>query len=202
MNLQLPNIVFLVAFITYVVVRGIYIERAKSAVKVASRIDVRERVLLFCVFVGNLLLPLAYIFTPLLHFADYQTSFYFTIVGTVVILMALWLFWRSHEDLGLNWSPSLEIKQAHQLVTHGVYRSIRHPMYSAILLFGLGQGLLLQNWLAGWSGLLTFLLMYCLRVSREEEMMSELFGQEYRDYMAVTGRLWPALTQPARRVKP
>jgi len=164
--------------------------------------DGRERVLLFLVFLGNLLLPLLYVFTPLLDFAEYRLHMYLPWLGVIVIIGSLWLFWRSHKALGLNWSPSLEIKQDHQLVTSGVYRAVRHPMYSAIILFGLGQGLLLQNWLAGWSGLLTFLLMYFLRVRREEEMMSESFGQTYRDYMAVTGRLWPVSTKRASMAKP
>jgi protein-S-isoprenylcysteine O-methyltransferase Ste14 len=75
-----------------------------------------------------------------------------------------------------------------------VYRAIRHPMYAAILLFGLAQGLLLQNWLAGWSAAVTFAVMYIGRVRREEQMMCEFFGQEYRDYMQQTGRLFPRLT--------
>jgi protein-S-isoprenylcysteine O-methyltransferase Ste14 len=88
---------------------------------------------------------------------------------------------------------TLEIRTGHELITHGVYRAIRHPMYAAILLFGLAQGLLLQNWLAGWSAVVTFGLMYIGRVRREEQMMCEFFGQAYRDYMQQTGRLLPRL---------
>ncbi len=110
------------------------------------------------------------------------------------MLAALWLFWRSHADLGLNWSVTLEIRKEHQLITNGVYRSIRHPMYAAIWLFSLAQALLLANWLAGPAALVTFAPMYLLRTPREERMMCEIFGQEYRDYMARTGRLFPRLT--------
>jgi protein-S-isoprenylcysteine O-methyltransferase Ste14 len=107
------------------------------------------------------------------------------------MIAALWLFWRSHADLGQNWSRSLELRTAHQLVRHGVYRSTRHPMYAAILLFGLAQGLLLENWLAGWSGFVAFAVMYLVRTPREEKMMCEYFGDEYRDYMRHSGRLFP-----------
>jgi protein-S-isoprenylcysteine O-methyltransferase Ste14 len=109
------------------------------------------------------------------------------------MVVALWLFWRSHADLGHNWSVTLELRKGHQLVKDGVYRSIRHPMYASILLFGLGQGLLLQNWLAGWSAFLAFALMYFVRTPREEHMMCEFFGQEYRDYMRRTGRVFPLI---------
>jgi len=87
---------------------------------------------------------------------------------------ALWLFWRSHVDLDLNWSMALELRLGHQLVRHGVYRSIRHPMYAAIWLFSICQGMLLQNWLAGWSALASFALMYFTRTPREEAMMADI----------------------------
>ena len=64
-------------------------------------------------------------------------------------------------------------------------------MNLSILLWGIAQGLLLENWLAGWSALVPFALMYLLRTPREEQMMIEFFGQEYRDYMRQTGRLIP-----------
>jgi protein-S-isoprenylcysteine O-methyltransferase Ste14 len=64
-------------------------------------------------------------------------------------------------------------------------------MYTAILLFGLGQGLLLENWLAGWGGLVTFAPMVVIRLPREEQMMVDVFGDTYREYMGRTGRLWP-----------
>jgi protein-S-isoprenylcysteine O-methyltransferase Ste14 len=107
------------------------------------------------------------------------------------MIVALWLFWRAHVDLGLNWSITLEIRKKHELITNGVYRRIRHPMYSAIFLFAVAQGLLLQNWLAGWGGFVTFGLLYLIRAPREEMMMEEVFGKSYRDYAGRTGRLWP-----------
>ena len=109
------------------------------------------------------------------------------------MLFALWLFWRSHADLGQNWSVSLEVCKDHQLVTAGTYKWIRHPMYLSIWLWCLAQSLLLSNWLAGPSSLILFGVMYFLRTPREEQMMREFFGQQYVDYMSRTGRLFPRL---------
>jgi protein-S-isoprenylcysteine O-methyltransferase Ste14 len=134
-----------------------------------------------------------YLFTPLLDFANYSLPAFVPWCGTAVMLLALWLFWRSHADLGQNWSVTLEVRKGHELVTHGVYRSIRHPMYASIFLWCIAQGLLLENWLAGWSSFVTFTLMYLLRTPREERMMCEYFGQKYRDYMNRTGRLFPRI---------
>ena len=58
-------------------------------------------------------------------------------------------------------------------------------------LFALAQPLLVQNWLAGALAVPGFALLYFLRVNEEERLMLDSFGEEYRAYMARTGRLWP-----------
>ena len=64
-------------------------------------------------------------------------------------------------------------------------------MYASIWVWCLAQGLLLENWLAGWYAFVAFALMYFVRTPREERMMCESFGNEYRDYMRQTGRFIP-----------
>ncbi|MDB6108481.1 MAG: hypothetical protein JWR69_231 [Pedosphaera sp.] len=64
---------------------------------------------------------------------------------------------------------------------------------ASFLLWCLGQGLLLENWLAGWFALVTFFLLFLIRTPREEQMLCEFFGEDYRDYMRQTGRLLPRL---------
>ncbi|MGH9837729.1 MAG: protein-S-isoprenylcysteine O-methyltransferase [Blastocatellia bacterium] len=192
-QIHLWNLVFLVGFLTYVVIRGIFEQRIKGHENAASRSDGRERLLILIMAIGGILLPILYLFTPWLEFADYRLPAFVPWLGAVVMVAALWLFWRAHADLGRNWSRRLETRKGHQLVTHGVYRSIRHPMYAAIWLFSLAQGLLLQNWLAGWSAFVAFAVMYFIRIPHEEQMMREFFGQAYLDYMGRTGRLFPRL---------
>jgi protein-S-isoprenylcysteine O-methyltransferase Ste14 len=162
--------------------------------------DAREKILLFIVITGSLLLPFVYLFTPLLAFADYRLPSFVPWCGAAVMVAALWLFWRSHSDLGLNWSVTLAMRKEHELITDGVYRSIRHPMYASIWLWGLAQALMLQNWLAGFSALVSFAPMYFLRTPAEEQMMSEFFGQQYRDYMGRTGRLFPRMKDAKQKL--
>jgi len=187
------NLVFLIAFIAYMGIRAVFERRTRGNEKAISRVDWRDRILLSIVLLGSILLPAAYLFTPWLAFADYRLPAFVPWCGTAVMVGAIWLFWRSHADLGQNWSVTLELRKGHQLINDGVYRSIRHPMYASIWLFTLGQGLLLENWLAGWSALVTFALLYFVRTPREEQMMCDNFGQEYQDYMRQTGRLFPRL---------
>ncbi len=185
------DIIFLVGFVVYIVTRGIYASRTKSLETVEKRVDAMERVLLVFVMIGSLLLPILYLFTPLLNFANHVVPDWAIWIGAVVLMTALWLFWRSHADLGQNWSPTLEIRSEHRLVTCGVYRTMRHPMYTAIFLFSIAQALLLNNWIAGFSAFATFFPLYVVRRPREERMMIDQFGEEYEAYMKRSRRLFP-----------
>ncbi len=164
---------------------------------VVDRVTWLERLLVGLVAVGLFCIPVVYAFTPWLNRANYHLSPRATSdaggAGTALLAGAVWLFWRSHTDLGREWSPSLQIREGHTLITSGVYKSIRHPMYASIWLWGIAQALLLQNWVAGFASLVLFLPMYVLRVPREEQMMLEQFGEAYRAYINRTGRVIPRL---------
>jgi protein-S-isoprenylcysteine O-methyltransferase Ste14 len=181
MHLYGWNLFFLVAFAVYVTIRGVYERQTKGNEKVLRRVDARERALLVLVGLGSVLLPAVYFLTSWLSFADYRLPAFILWCGAAIVSAALWLFWRSHADLGKNWSVSLEVRKGHELIRHGVYVSVRHPMYAAVFVWDIGQGLLLENWLAGWSALVTFAVMCILRVPREKEMMSGYFGEAYRE---------------------
>lgn len=192
---QFPNAVFLVGLVVQCAIRHRFVQQTKSEKKLVRRFDRTEKILLAAMFPPVLLLPLIYGFTPLLSFADYHLPSSLRWVGAIVMVVSLWLFWRSHVDLGQNWSVSLELRENHELVSHGVYRWIRHPMYASIWLWGLAQGMMLANWFAGWSVIPAFALMYFIRMPREERLMCEEFGDGYREYARRTGRVFPRLTK-------
>jgi protein-S-isoprenylcysteine O-methyltransferase Ste14 len=153
----------------------------------------RELVLLTISASGMIFLPTLYVLTGWPQFADYQFRPAFAWLGSLVFAFALWLFYRTHRDLGRNWSVTLEIRDRHALVTSGVYRHVRHPMYSAFWLWAVAQALLLPNWIAGPAGLIGFGTLFFLRVGREEELMIQTFSDEYRRYMARTARIVPRI---------
>ena len=187
------NIVFLIGFVVYVGIRHVFAKRTKAVEKLIRRVDGVENTLILIVVAGSLLIPVLYLFTPVLGFADYRLPRFAPWFGAPIMLVSLWLFWRSHADLGLNWSVTLELRKDHELIKHGVYRLIRHPMYASIWLWDIAQVLLLQNWLAGWAAIVSFAFLYFVRMPREERMMCEFFGQQYEEYMRQTGRLIPRM---------
>ncbi len=187
--------VYFASIIIEVILRTPYALHRRRSPKTDRRVTNAERGVLAGLSLAGLALPLIYSLTSRLDFANYRLSpgakARVGSVGTMVLAAGLWLYWRSHRDLGTNWSPSLEIGAQQTLITRGVYARIRHPMYASQLLLGLAQALLLQNWVAGCAGLMAFLAMYLVRIPQEERMMLDHFGDAYRAYCARTGRILP-----------
>jgi protein-S-isoprenylcysteine O-methyltransferase Ste14 len=186
------KIVYFVEFLLIAAVRKAHTAQYRTLKTVLDRKTLLDMVLLGLVGIG-MLIPLVYIFSSALDFADYSLPNWVGWVGAVLFGLAIWLLWRSHADLGRNWTITLGIRNEHTLVTEGVYRHIRHPMYVAHLLWAIAQVLMLHNWIAGYSFLVVAVPLYLLRVDDEEQMMLEQFGEGYREYMQRTGRIIPHL---------
>jgi len=184
---------YLAGFIAGAVIRRAHARRRKGGRVADERKAMLDTLLLGFTSVGMVVIPVLYLLTPWFDFADYWLPAWAGWTGMVAFAAALWLLWRSHEDLGGNWSPTLQISEEHSLVTDGVYRHIRHPMYAAHWLWAVAQALLLQNWIAGPAFLAFLLPLYLVRVPREEQMMLDHFGEAYRRYTYRTGRLFPRL---------
>jgi protein-S-isoprenylcysteine O-methyltransferase Ste14 len=156
-----------------------------------KRLTKAERTVPFLILLGMWVIPLVYVFTPWLAFANYRLPGWAGWFGAVIFAAGLWLRRQAHADLGRNWSSTLIVWEEQSLVTEGIFRHIRHPIYAALWLWSLAQPLLLQNWAAGLGGLVALIPLYLLRVPREEQMLLEHFGQAYRLYMSRTGRVVP-----------
>jgi protein-S-isoprenylcysteine O-methyltransferase Ste14 len=189
--MRIFEIVFWAAIVTEMVIRAPISRKQRKEAKSERRVTTQETVLLGLLFLAMFFLPLFYSVTNWLDFANYSLPGWAGWLGTVLILLSLLVFWRSHVDLGLNWSPSLEIRKEHKLITNGIFGYIRHPMYASQWIWVIAQPLLLQNWLAGVLNFFVFILFYTLRVRAEEKMMLDTFGNEYREYMNKTGAVFP-----------
>jgi protein-S-isoprenylcysteine O-methyltransferase Ste14 len=142
---------------------------------------------------GIWLLPGIYAFTSMLDSFNYDVPDYATWIGVILFGAGLVLRWLSHKTLAGMWSGTLEMSRDHHLVTNGIYRHMRHPIYSSLILWSVGQPLLLMNLIAGWSGLIAVALLWVVRVPREEAMMRARFGAEYERYAECTGRIFPRI---------
>jgi protein-S-isoprenylcysteine O-methyltransferase Ste14 len=191
MNLNPSTVAFLAGLGVYLGIRSRFQRASRTERTVVHRSSRRDMSLVAVVGTCQVVLPLVLIFSSWLDGLNYAAPAGTRILGAMLLCAGLWLFWRSHADLGKSWSVTLELRENHRLVTSGVYRFIRHPMYASFFLLAAAQGFLLNNWLAGWSAAVAVLLLYVVRVPAEEAMMLGSFGAEYRSYVERTGGLVP-----------
>jgi protein-S-isoprenylcysteine O-methyltransferase Ste14 len=104
--------------------------------------------------------------------------------------LAVWIW--AQIALGKDWSPQLQLREKHRLITTGLYARMRHPLYAGMIVWMSGLALLSANWIIVGLGVL-MCSMFLARMPREEQMMIDAFGEEYREYMKRTGRLFPKL---------
>ena len=185
--------IYFAALVIEMIIRAPLNKKRRQEKMSERRVSGQEIAILVLLLFGGFIMPIIYALTNWLDFANYTLPVWAGWLGVILLAGALFIFWRAHADLGLNWSPSLEIREKHELITRGIYGVIRHPMYASQWLLAIVQPLLLQNWIAGFLNLLVFIPFYFLRVKAEEKMMLDSFGNEYRDYMNRTGSVLPKI---------
>jgi protein-S-isoprenylcysteine O-methyltransferase Ste14 len=91
-----------------------------------------------------------------------------------------------------SWRLLARIEEGHQLCTRGPFRFIRHPIYASMDLLALGTFLWAPS-LVVLVGAALIALSGDLRGRTEERLLTEVFGDEYRDYCRRTARTIPGL---------
>jgi len=100
-------------------------------------------------------------------------------------------FWaRVH--IGRNWSGRVVIKEQHELIRSGPYTLVRHPIYTGLLLALAGTALTIGELRALFAVALAA-VHFVQKAKREENFMSQEFGEEYTRYRSETGMLLPRL---------
>lgn len=109
-------------------------------------------------------------------------------LGVIGTLLLAW----AQATLGRLWSAQLQFREGHELITSGPFARMRHPLYSGLFAYVIGLALLSASWLFVAMAILTLAGMG-FRTPREEQMMIEKFGDEYRGYMKRTWRFFPKI---------
>ena len=90
------------------------------------------------------------------------------------------------------YSSTLIISEDHQLMTHGVYRFTRHPIYLGTLMVMMGLPVFVPS-LYGLLTMSALIPLFLNRITREEEMLTEEFGDRYQQYQEATSKLIPLI---------
>jgi protein-S-isoprenylcysteine O-methyltransferase Ste14 len=114
-----------------------------------------------------------------------------SIAGLALFALACVLGGMAARTLGKSYSPDLDIRVGQALVTAGIYRCIRHPLYTALLLVVLGMPLIVRSLWGVCGGALVIGPALWLRIREEESRLLDAFGDVYRDYQGHTWRLIP-----------
>ena len=195
MDQSVFHLMFVVIFLTFIVIRAVYQMRTAGARRNAAFKEGRLLNLFrFVVLLPFLALVLAYLVQPdLLGWAVLPLPEWAQWTGVVLGLISLPLLVWVHQALGNNFSTTLHVRDEHTLVTHGPYRWVRHPMYTVLYMHFIAVLLLTRNWLIGGVFLVAITLIIARRLKHEEATMIETFGDSYREYMRRTGRFLPRL---------
>lgn len=115
------------------------------------------------------------------------------VLGFMFVLIGLGVAIVGRHNLGSNWANCYEyqVKQKQELVVHGIYKYIRHPLYAGIALFFLGSELIVQSYLV-YVYLLGFVAAN-MQAAWEEDLLLKHFGTQYARYMKQTKRFIPYL---------
>ena len=192
MNSDIFKLIYFIELVLISVVRSVGTTKYRKLTTAEDRTTKLDMIMLGINGLA-MIVPLVYVFSKVFNFADYFLPDWLRWIGVVLFAGAALLLWKTHQDLGRNWTPTLGLREEHTLVTEGVFKYIRHPMYAAHLLWAVALPLILTNWIAGFSFLVAQIPQYLLRIGEEESMMLDQFGEDYREYMDRTGRFLPKL---------
>ncbi len=196
MNENIFRILAALIFFTGLGISGYFRRKAdrESGEKVSRKVD--GTAMMTIIRIGGLLLW----FSPLTYLINPQWMAWSKIglpewvrwlgvgIGIFNTFGVYWLF----SSIGSGITPTSATRKEHKLVTNGIYRYIRHPLYTFGASMFISFGMMADNWFIAGLGIFTFILM-AIRTPKEEANLIEKFGDDYREYMQHTGRFLPKL---------
>lgn len=202
---------FLVLFLPGVFIRSLYAYKARAHIKKRT---LKERFKILIEAEGHLgaLLLLgqaAILFAGFIIYLFYTSKYPWLqlpipsiarYIGFLIGIPGFLLLAWTHYILDKYWSVTIEFREEHKLVEDGPYKWIRHPMYTAHIIYFLSWLLTTANTLFLANYLLT-LTIIAKRIPKEEKALIQEFGQKYKTYMQRTGRLIPKITKRKQTIR-
>lgn len=173
----------------FLLARGLrnHLLRQTPAAEIATKYKDPALIALLAVAgIAIVLIPCIDFLMPWLDFADLPFSRTLAWLGIGIAVLSIAILARASVDFiryRRHYEPTA--------IRAGIYRYVRHPFYSALLLWVFVQFLLLQNWLATAIGIAAFIALYALRTPGDDLRWLERFGHRYLHYMEETGNILP-----------
>ena len=120
---------------------------------------------------------------------EFHDNVLFTYIGIVISSIAIALFISSKVTLGKNYSPCYDQRKPKNIISSGLYKYVRHPIYSSNLLLLLGTFIISGSYLM-LINILILSLFYIISAYREEKYLINNFTY-YKNYSKNTGMFVP-----------
>jgi len=190
----LMRISILVIFCSVLVISGFYRNRARKEGGLIRRQEegwliLITRIAITIPFLIVLLLNIFY--PPAMSWAKFNLPTYVQIAGLVVAFLCVPFLWWVFRSIGKNISETVLIKEEHELVTHGPYRRVRHPLYAGALLLLISISLVIEDYVILAYAVIGLLAFRLLVIPAEEKQLLEAFGEDYECYQSRTGAMLP-----------
>jgi protein-S-isoprenylcysteine O-methyltransferase Ste14 len=114
-------------------------------------------------------------------------------IGIVLMLAGIGFKQWAIAVLGRYFSGVIGVQKDQKVVESGLYRLLRHPSYTGVLIFYAGMGLAVQSWAAVLVGITIFGIVYGYRIFAEEKVLISELGNSYVEYMKRTKRGVPKI---------
>lgn len=113
-----------------------------------------------------------------------------SVLGCTIVVASLFFADWARRILASNWSSAVQLVENQQLVEHGPYKHIRHPIYIGVTsaFFGI---FLVQGTLASFVAFVFILIKYALKINKEEQFLLGHFGTQYSLYQSRTWAMLP-----------
>lgn len=196
--LTISQIVLLVSLLIYIGLFGVSLiipKRAGYNPKGTTRGYTKEKIVLSNSSILLILVIVLYVVTEqsinwFWKFPFLATPF-FQWVGTVVMGTGLILEAVGIVTLGVNFRVMLPQEKTN-LVTHGIYSYVRHPMVLSVMLFAAGIFFIVPNGLTLFNAVVQ-VVMYNAKADVEEQYLLQVHGENYRTYKKRVGKFFPKL---------
>lgn len=189
---QIITIILFIVFAAVGFYHRIQAHRAGDAVSRRGEgvpIMVLLRVFGFAMWLG---LFLYMIHPPWMAWAAVPLPAWLRWTGAGLVAVSIPLIYWMFSSLGRNVTDTVALRAQHQLITHGPYRWIRHPMYTFSVPAFVGFSLLSANVFIGLTGLVALGILVA-RTPIEEAALAAHFGPAYDAYRQRTGRFLPRI---------
>jgi protein-S-isoprenylcysteine O-methyltransferase Ste14 len=116
-----------------------------------------------------------------------------SVIGLIIVIAGIIIRWVAIIQLGSSFTVDVAINFTSNLKTDGIYKKVRHPSYSGLLMVILGFACTMNNVYSFLVLVIPVLLAILYRIRVEEQLLRNEFGDSYSRYSSNTKKLIPGI---------